>query len=113
MSAYLQTTRTEFHRPVRETPEWGMGFNADDTLAFVGTGHFEPVGLSRTVGIYGTGGVRAWRWTGTIPRDESGEAQEPEIGWRLKANVQGKDREFDVMNATLAVAWTVELTEVS
>lgn len=112
MSAYLQTTRTEFHRPVRETPEWGMGFNAEDTLAFVGRGHFEPVSLSRTVGIYGTGGIRAWRWTGTIPRDENGAAQEPEIGWRCKANVQGKDREFDVMNPTLAVGWTVELTEV-
>ena len=113
MSAYLQTTRTEFHRPVRETPEWGMGFNAEDTLAFVGRGYFEPVGLTRTVTVYGDGGVRAWRWTGTIPRDAEGQAQAPETGWRVKANVQGKDREFDVMNAMLNQAWTVELTEVS
>ena len=107
MAAYLQMTRTEFHRPVRETPEWGMGFNAEDTLAFVGMGYFEPVGLSRTVGIYGTGAVKAWRWMGTLAN-----GSEPEIGWRLKATVRGKDREFDVTNATLAVAWTVELTEV-
>jgi hypothetical protein len=51
--------------------------------------------------------VKAWRWTGKLPR-----GIDLSSGWRARATVQGKDREFEVQSAMLVVAWTVELTEV-
>jgi hypothetical protein len=103
----LQTTRTEFQRATGVASEWGMKHNEDDTLACVAYGYFEPVSLTRTVTVYGDGAVKAWRWTGKLPR-----GIDLSSGWRARATVQGKDREFEVQSAMLVVAWTVELTEV-
>lgn len=103
----LKTVLTEFWAPTAESPEWGMEYNADDQLRCKVHGYFEQSTLMRTLTVYGSDSVRSWRWYGKLPVQI-----EPTSGWRLKATVQGKDREFEVTGAVNLGTWTVELTEV-
>ena len=104
----LQTTRTVFLAPLDEPDEEGRSHNVPLPPNAVGWGHFEPLSAIRTVSIYGDISVKAWRWTGTLPRGVEVTPQ-----WKVEARVQGADRTFAIESATHVMSWELELREAA